>query len=243
MSISKSVAFCVTCLVDQVMPEVGVAAVRQLRRAGFAVEFPAGQTCCGQPFFNSGYTKEAARLARHTIDTFAEYEAIVLPSGSCTTMIRSEYIHLFADEPQYHYRARRLAGNTYELSEFLALQQNNTPSPPSPSRAGPVTYHDSCHMCRILGLRAQPRRVLQQAGIAVQEMAESDRCCGFGGLFSIRMPEVSNAMTAAKLQRAKETRVERVVTADPGCLLQLRGLAAEYDLEIVHLAVALEEAA
>lgn len=243
MSNTSTVAFCVTCLVDQVMPEVGVAAVRLLRRAGCAVEFPAGQTCCGQPFLNSGYPKEAARLARHTVDTFAEYDAVVLPSGSCTTMIRREYTHLLDDEPKYKYRARRLAKNTYELSEFLALQQKEYLFPAGLQSTKMVTYHDSCHMCRTLGLREQPRKMLQQAGIAVQEMAESDRCCGFGGLFSVRMPEVSNAMTAAKLQQARETGAKKVVTADPGCLMQMRGLSAGYDLEIEHLAVVLEEAA
>jgi L-lactate dehydrogenase complex protein LldE len=243
MSTPKVIALCVTCLVDQVMPEVGVATVRLLRRAGFSVEFPPGQTCCGQPFLNSGYPKEAARLARNTIDTFADYAAVVLPSGSCTTMIRHEYTHLFADEPKYLYRARRLASNTYELSEFLTLRQNGESSLPPPESTKTVTYHDSCHMCRTLGLREQPRKVLREAGINVQEMIESDRCCGFGGLFSVRMPEVSNAMTAAKLSQAQATGVDRVVTADPGCLMQMRGLAAEYDLEVEHLAVALEEAA
>lgn len=236
----QKVALMATCLVDQVMPAVGVATVRLLRRAGYEVTFPAGQTCCGQPFFNSGFRDEARRLARRTVDIFADAPQVVLPSGSCTTMIRLEYPHLLADEPRYYYRARRLAAKTYELSEFLVRQAGWQPQK---TAAGPtVTYHDSCHMCRNLGLGAEARQLLQQAGCAVREMSESDRCCGFGGLFSVRMPEVSNAMTADKLRQAAATEAEQLVTADPGCLMQMQGLQQEGAPPVVHLATVLEEA-
>ena len=239
MSEQKRVALFVTCLVDQLMPEVGVSAVRLLRQAGYEVDFPKAQTCCGQPFFNSGFRKEATRLAKRTIEIFEPYEAVVLPSGSCTGMIRIEYPHLLKDSPRWYYAARRLAAKTFELSEFLVHQAKWSPSP-QPSE-GSVTYHDSCHMCRALKLRQEPRQLLQAAGREVTEMEESDRCCGFGGIFSVRMPEVSNAMTAEKLRQAAETGTRTLVTADPGCLMQMRGLVEDDVLQLKHIATVLEE--
>jgi L-lactate dehydrogenase complex protein LldE len=239
---NNRVALFVTCLVDQVMPEVGVSTVRLLRRAGYEVTFPQAQTCCGQPFFNSGFQDEARRLARHTVDLLADEPIVVLPSGSCTAMIRLEYPHLLADEPSYYYRALRLARKTYELSEFLSQIAVWPPAETEPPQK-PITYHDSCHMCRLLGLRDEPRQVLNRAGYAIEEMEESDRCCGFGGLFSVRMADVSNAMTAEKLRLAVETAVFTLITADPGCLMQMRGMLPEgSDLKLEHLAVALERA-
>ena len=236
---SKQVALCVTCLVDQVLPEVGIATVQLLRRAGYAVDFPAVQTCCGQPFLNSGFRQEAIDLAKRTVEIFEAYEAVVLPGGSCTAMIRTEYPHLLEAWPEWHRRARELAAKTYELSQFLTHRTQWEPAPGAP--APNVTYHDSCHMCRLLHLREEPRRLLEKAGCGVCEMTESDRCCGFGGLFSLRMPEISNAMTAAKLRQAAETGVDVLVTADPGCLIQMRGLAQGSSLRVEHLATVLEE--
>ncbi len=228
----------VTCLVDQVMPEVGVATVRLLRRAGYGVDFPAGQTCCGQPFYNSGFREQALRLARQTVDVFADGPPVVLPSGSCAAMIRHEYPRLFADEPTYLYRAQRLAKKSYELSEFLVHEAKWEPAGRSPAPS--VTYHDSCHMCRLLHLRQEPRELLTRTGCQVEEMAEPDRCCGFGGLFSLRMPEVSNAMTAEKRRQAAEAGAEVLITADPGCLMQIRGLPEPAAPPAEHIAVLLE---
>lgn len=236
--LAKSVALCVTCIVDQVMPEIGVATVKLLRRAGCEVAFPAEQSCCGQPFFNSGFREEAKRLAKQTIATFEQYETVVLPSGSCTAMIRKEYAHLLEDEPDWCRQARQLGAKTYELSEFLCHQDD--PLLPTASQTRTVTYHDSCHMCRLLGLREEPRELLSAVNYKMVEMKESDRCCGFGGLFSIRMPEVSNAMTSEKLRQAREC-ATTLVTADPGCLMQMRGLADE-TIRVEHLATILEEA-
>ena len=233
----KTVALFVTCMVDQIMPEVGVAATHLLRRLGYEVAFPEAQTCCGQPFYNSGFRKEAANLARRAIEILEPYEAVVLPGGSCAAMIRLEYAHLLADEPDWQRRAEKLAVKTFELSQFLAREGVELRGQAAGS---PITYHDSCHMCRMLGLKEEPRQVLTAVGYTIAEMAESDRCCGFGGLFSIRMPEVSNAMTADKLRQAQETGATTIVTSDPGCLMQMRGLAE--GVEVKHLAVALEEA-
>ena len=236
---SKRVALCVTCLVDMVLPEVGVATVQLLRRAGYAVDFPEAQTCCGQPFFNSGFRGEAIELAKRTVEIFEEYEAVVLPSGSCTTMIRVEYPHLLEDLPAWHHRAKKLAAKTYELSQFLTHHAQWEPT--AASLAPTVTYHDSCHMCRLLGLKQEPRQLLECAGCRVHEMTESDRCCGFGGLFSVRMPEISNAMTGEKLRQATDTDAKVLVTADPGCLMQMRGLAAGASVRVEHIATVLEE--
>ncbi len=214
--------------------------IRSCRRAGYQVEFPDEQTCCGQPFYNSGFRQEAARLARHTIEVFEDYPAVVLPSGSCAAMIRNEYPHLFHDWPQWHERALRLAARTFELSQFLVSQAQWQPS--QPLSGGTVTYHDSCHTCRGLGVRKEPRQLLKSAGYTITEMAESDRCCGFGGLFSVRMPEASNAITAEKLRLASETGAGTVVTVDPGCLMQMRGLVDATTIRAEHIAVVVEEA-
>lgn len=239
MTQPKRVALCVTCLVDVVLPEVGVATVQLLRRAGYAVDFPEAQTCCGQPFFNSGFRGEAIELAKRTVEIFEEYEAVVLPSGSCTTMIRVEYPHLLESLPAWHHRAQKLAAKTYELSQFLTHHAQWEPT--VASLAPTVTYHDSCHMCRLLGLQKEPRQLLERAGCRVHEMTESDRCCGFGGLFSVRMPEISNAMTGEKLRQAADTDAKVLVTADPGCLMQMRGMAAGGSVRVEHIATVLEE--
>lgn len=244
MSSPKLVGLCVTCLVDQVMPEVGVATVRLLRRANYKVGFPQEQTCCGQPFFNSGFHPEAKKLAKRVIEIFSKYEVVVLPSGSCTTMIRVEYPHLLEDEPAWHDRAKKLGEKTYELTEFLhkfAPDFAGARAEDAAAEDGPtVTYHDSCHMCRLLELKDEPREALTSAGAVITEMDEAERCCGFGGLFSVRMPEVANAMSGEKLRQAAATGAETLVTADPGCCMQLRGLAKN-TLKVEHIATILEE--
>ena len=239
MTQSKRVALCVTCLVDQVVPEIGVATVQLLRRAGYEVEFPEAQTCCGQPFFNSGFRDQATDLAKRTVEIFEPFEAVVLPSGSCAAMIRAEYPHLLEEWPEWQHRAAELAAKTYELSEFLVNCAEWIPHGDFVEMR--LTYHDSCHMCRLLGLRDEPRQLLERVGGRISEMSESDRCCGFGGLFSVRMPEVSNAMTAEKLHQACDAGVEALVTSDPGCLTQMRGLAEGSSIKVEHIATVLEE--
>jgi len=234
------VALCVTCLVDQVLPEVGAASVRLLRRAGCNVQFPTEQTCCGQPFFNSGRHREAADLARRTVEIFEPFDTVVVPSGSCASMIKVEYPHLLDPWPDWCRRAGALAAKTYELTQFLVERAGW--SPVDANAETKVTYHDSCHMCRLLDIRDQPRQLLRDSGCQVEEMEHADRCCGFGGLFSLRMPEVSNAMTREKLQQAQKASAQVVVTADPGCLMQMRGLAAD-GVQIAHIATVLDAAA
>jgi L-lactate dehydrogenase complex protein LldE len=240
MESTRKVGLCSTCLVDQIMPEIGVATVKVLRRAGCQVDFPAEQTCCGQPFFNSGFRKQAVMLAKRTIEIFEPYEAVVVPSGSCTTMIRLEYPRLLSGDPQWQRRAEAQAAKTFELSEYLVDQVDWRPQGEAGKRFS-LTYHDSCHMKRMLGVKEAPRQLLEASGCELHEMRESDRCCGFGGLFSFRLPEVSNAMTAEKLQQSRMTEANILVTADPGCLMQMRGLAEDNGKQIQHLATILEE--
>lgn len=236
MSRPARIALLVTCIVDQVLPDVGIATVKLLRRAGFEVDFPTAQTCCGQPFHNSGFPDEARRLAKRTIEVFEPFEAVVLPSGSCAAMIRREYAHLFENEPEWKARTAALVEKTFELTEFLSKHEV---LPATDGEKGPeVTYHDSCHMCRSLGLKEEPRAALKAAGLEIREMPESDRCCGFGGLFSVKMPEVSIAITASKVSEASGTSAEVLVTADPGCLMQIR---KDGRIRAEHIAVILEE--
>jgi L-lactate dehydrogenase complex protein LldE len=241
MNDSKEVALCVTCIVDQVLPEIGVATVKLLREAGYKVAFPQEQTCCGQPFFNSGFRPQSVTLAQRTIEIFEPYPAVVLPSGSCTTMIRVEYPHLLEPWPDWHERAQQLAAKTYELSEFLVNQAGWQPNITNTGNDSAVTYHDSCHMCRMLHIQSEPRQLLAESGRTIQEMQESDRCCGFGGLFSLRMAEVSDEMTAEKLRLAQQSGASTLVTADPGCLMHMRSVAGEGGLKIEHLATILAE--
>ena len=165
-----------------------------------------------------------------------------MPSGSCTSMIRLEYAHLLEDNLAWRNRAERLAAKTFELSDFLVNQLGLTPAVVPDAPPPSVTYHDSCHMCRLLGLGREPRQLLEGAGYSIHEMEESDRCCGFGGVFSARMPEVSTAMTAEKLRQAAETGATTLVTSDPGCLMQMRGLISENGPPVEHLATVLEKA-
>ena len=239
MNESKEVALCVTCIVDQIMPEVGTATVKLLRQAGYKVTFPQEQTCCGQPFFNSGFRPQSIRLAKRLIEIFEPYPAVVLPSGSCATMIRTEYPHLLEPWPDWHERARQLAAKTFELSEFLVHQAGWQPE--TVGNSGAVTYHDSCHMCRILNIQSEPRQLLAESGRTIEEMQESNRCCGFGGLFSLRMAEVSDEITAEKLRLAQQSGASILVTADPGCLMHIRSVAGDSDLQIEHLATVLAE--
>ena len=238
---TPKIAIFVTCLVDQMFPEVGVATVKLLRRYGFEVAFPEQQTCCGQPFYNSGFLPEAKQLARQTIEIIEDFSAVVIPGGSCTGMMVKEYVHLFEGHPDWQARARDAAAKCFELSDFLA---ENVVLRPKSSEVFPVTYHDSCHMLRMMGIKDPPRRLLEQVGCDVREMEESERCCGFGGLFSVRMRQVSQAMTGTKLNRAAGSGAQVLVTSDPGCLMQMKAnQASDNPLRIEHLAVVLEELA
>ena len=227
----------ITCLADTFFPEVGVATVRILRRLGVSVRFPEGQTCCGMPLFNSGYHDDAAAVAARTVDLFAGAEHVVVPSGSCAWMVKAEYPALLARDPRRHAAAVDLAARTRELSQFLSevLGADGASSP----FAGKVTYHDSCHLLRGLGERSAPRALLQSVpGVDLVELPGADECCGFGGSFSVRLPEISAAILAKKLDNVERTGARCVVACDAGCLMQINGglLRRRSAVKALHLA-------
>ena len=212
----------ITCLGDMFFPEVGVAMVTLLRRLGVTVDFPQGQTCCGMPLFNSGYHHDAAIVAARTVRLFAGSEHVVVPSGSCAWMVKTEYPGLLKDDPALAALALELAKKTYELSQFLVdvLGVTSVES----SFRGKVTYHDSCHLLRGLGESRAPRVLLRGVkGCELVELPGSDECCGFGGSFSVRLPEVSTAILDKKLANAESTGVDCLVACDAGCLMQMGG--------------------
>ena len=212
----------ITCLGDVFFPEVGVAMVSVLRRLGVRVEFPEGQTCCGMPLFNSGYHAEAAAVAAHTVEVFADAEHVVVPSGSCAWMVRTEYPSLLATDPRRGAAARALAARTRELSQFL-VEVVGAQALTSSFR-GTVTYHDSCHLLRGLGESRCPRLLIEGlAGVTLRELPGADECCGFGGSFSVRLPEVSSAILDKKLDNVEGTGADVLVACDAGCLMQMGG--------------------
>jgi L-lactate dehydrogenase complex protein LldE len=221
VSPSPRAAFMVTCLGDMFYPEVGERIVRLLRRLGVTVEFPAGQTCCGLPLFNSGHHDEAAAVARRTVDLFQGAEHVVVPSGSCAWMVKHEYPGLMADAAS-RAAAERLAARTSELSQFLVkvLGRRKFHS----AVDGTITYHDSCHLLRGLHESQSPRALLRDlAGARFVELAGADECCGFGGSFSVRLPEVSTAILDQKIANVEASGAACVVACDAGCLMQMRG--------------------
>lgn len=222
MDTGVKAAIMITCLGDLFFPEVGVAMVTVLRRLGVSVEFPEGQTCCGMPLFNSGYHDEAARVAERTVRLFGEAEHVVVPSGSCAWMVKTEYPGLLKHDPALKAAAESLASRTRELSQFIVEVLGVTRV--ESDFSGRVTYHDSCHLLRGLGESRAPRTLLRNlSGVDLVELPGSDECCGFGGSFSVRLPEVSTAILDKKLGNVEATGAGCLVACDAGCLMQMGG--------------------
>jgi L-lactate dehydrogenase complex protein LldE len=212
----------VTCLVDLFRPSVGFAALKLLEDAGCTVEVPDAQTCCGQPAYNSGDRRDAAGIARDVIVAFEPFDYVVVPSGSCAGMIRKHYAGLFAAEPEWRKRAEAVAAKTYELVSFLADVVGVTAV--SARFDGSVTYHDSCSGLRELGIRAQPRRLLKTViGLELRELPDADVCCGFGGTFCVKYPDISNAIVAEKTANIAATGAATLLAGDLGCLMNMAG--------------------
>lgn len=216
------VALFVTCLVDLYRPTVGFAAIKLLEQAGCHVEVPRAQTCCGQPAYNSGDRATAQDLARGILDAFGGYDYVVVPSGSCGGMLRTHLPHLFDNDPNLRAQADALGAKTYELVSFLA-DVMKVASIPSARIEGAVTYHDSCAGLRELGIKQQPRRYLEQAGIEIKEMQEPEICCGFGGTFCVKYPEISTRMVSDKVRDIATSGASTVLAGDLGCLLNIAG--------------------
>jgi len=216
------VSLFIPCFVDQLMPEVGLDTVRVLRRAGYDVDFPRDQTCCGQPAFNTGYWDDARPVAERFVSVFAAAEVVVCPSGSCTTMVRNFYPQLLANSPMRD-KAIEVGRKVYELSEFLVSVAEVTDVGASfPHR---VTYHDACHALRELRLKQQPRELLRNVrGLELIEMPYSEECCGFGGTFATKFAMISRAMGETKIGNAEASGAEYVTSTDPSCLMHLDGM-------------------
>jgi L-lactate dehydrogenase complex protein LldE len=214
-----------TCLGDLVFPEAVADAKSLLRQAGFEVEFPPDQICCGQPAFNAGHRRAARRVARSIAGTFSRDAPVVCPSGSCATMVA-------------HYLPELLGCEPFDVWELSAFLDRTAADLARPNEGRTVAYHDSCHMLRELGISQEPRRLLERSGARVVPLPRPDLCCGFGGTFSVRQPEVSVAMADEKLGGTGNA--DALVTADPGCLMHLRGRATRLGgPPVVHLATAL----
>lgn len=212
----------VTCLVDFLRPSVGFAAAKLLEDAGCAVEVPLAQTCCGQPAYNAGDRKDALALARQTIALFEDFDYVVAPSGSCAGMLKVHYPELFAGDPEWAPRANAFAARCHELVGFLTdvMKVDRVRT----RYEGTVAYHDSCSSLREMKVRDQPRRLLGTVGgLRLAELAAPEACCGFGGTFCIKYPEISTRMTDEKLADILNTGADTVLAGDLGCLLNIAG--------------------
>jgi L-lactate dehydrogenase complex protein LldE len=238
-----TVQFFHTCLVNEIDPGVGMAAVHVLERRGVTVEVPRAQTCCGQPAFNAGFMDEARKAARHTVDILARTDGpIVVPSGSCGDMLIHQYDLLLHGDPIWERRGREVAARVVEFSAFVASRPPT--HGPTPIDAT-VAYHPSCHLLRGLGVKDQPLALLDSVpGLARAEVADADECCGFGGLFSVKHPAISGRMLDRKLAAIERTGATRLVSCDLGCLLHLGGALhrRKSTIQVQHLAQLLDEA-
>ena len=244
MAASRQVALFVTCLVDMFRPNVGFAAVKLLEKAGCQVSVPSAQTCCGQPAYNSGDRTDTIAIAKNVIQVFEEYEYVLAPSGSCAGMIRCHYPTLFKNDPKWAKRAEALAAKTYELISFLVdvckVEQVEATFDKT------VTYHDSCSGLRELGIKAQPRKLLQSVkGCELKELNGSNECCGFGGAFCVKYPDVSNAMVTKKAKNITDSEAQVLLAGDLGCLMNMAGKLHREDssVQTFHVAEVLADMA
>jgi L-lactate dehydrogenase complex protein LldE len=212
----------VTCLVDLFRPNVGFAAVRLLEKAGCRVEVPEEQTCCGQPAFNNGDYEASRDIAKQVIQAFAAFDYVVGPSGSCMGTIKTHYPNLFAEDPQWSIKAQDLADRSYELVSFLCDVMGMATV--ETRYAGKITYHDSCSGLRELGVKTQPRQLLASVqGLSLEEMQDTEVCCGFGGTFCVKYPEISERMVSDKVANIERSGADTLLAGDLGCLLNIGG--------------------
>lgn len=237
MTAKPRVGLFVTCLVDLVRPQVGFAAVKLLEQAGCEVEVPAVQTCCGQPAWNAGADGHAVDIARQVVAAFEGYDYVVVPSGSCGGMIKRHYTEVFEKDAAWLPRARALAAKTHELMSFLVKVRGV--SGVTAQFAKTVCIHDSCSSLREMGVKAEPRTLLGSvSGLSIDELKDPQTCCGFGGLFSVKYPEISERMADDKIADACATTATVLTGGDLGCLLHLKGRMARQGkaLDVRHAA-------
>jgi L-lactate dehydrogenase complex protein LldE len=242
MSKPETVQLFITCLIDSFFPKIGEAIVHVLNRSGVRVEFPAAQTCCGQPAFNAGLRSQSRPLAEHTLCVLEKTDGdIIIPSGSCTAMIRYGYLELFKDDPQWLARARALSERVFEFTEYL-VEVRDTPDMGSRWQ-GKLTYHPSCHLLRLLGVDRQPRLLLANVREAeIVELPESQDCCGFGGVFSVEHPELSAEFLKRKISNLEKSASPTLVVCDTGCLMHIQGglHRASKEQRVIHIAEVLD---
>jgi L-lactate dehydrogenase complex protein LldE len=242
MTKTETVQLFITCLVDSFFPDVGEALVHVLNRAGVRVEFPADQTCCGQPAFNAGLRSQARPLAEHTIRVFEKTTGdIIIPSGSCAAMLKHGYLELFQEDAEWSGRARSLAGRVHEFTEYLVDKRGI--SDLGSHWSGKLTYHPSCHLLRFLGVDRQPRQLLAGVrGAEIIELPERTDCCGFGGVFSAEHPELSAEFLKRKISNLEKTGSPTLVVCDTGCLMHIQGglHRLQKGQRVVHIAQVLD---
>jgi L-lactate dehydrogenase complex protein LldE len=231
------VSLFIPCFVDAFSPQVGIAMVKVLERLGHEVDYPEAQTCCGQPPFNAGYWEEARPIAARQLAVFRDAEVVISASGSCGAMMKKFYPELFHGRPE-ETAARALAERTWEFSDFLV---NRLGVGDVGARfAGRATFHDGCHGLRELGIREAPRKLLRAVqGLDLVEMAEGETCCGFGGAFAVKFPQISTAMAEVKGRAILDTDAEYVISNDSSCLMQIQGWLTRHGSRVVkslHLA-------
>ncbi|MEX2515605.1 MAG: (Fe-S)-binding protein [Gammaproteobacteria bacterium] len=239
----QRVGLLVTCLVDFYRPNIGFATIKLLQQAGYEVDVPDRQTCCGQPAYNSGDYATAAKIARQVIMLFEDYDYVVVPSGSCASMLK-DFPRLFESVPEWQERAISLAERTWELLSFLTDVCGVTSL--ASDYTGKITYHDSCTGLRQLGISSQPRMLLQSlAGLQLIEMPDSDTCCGFGGTFCVKYPAISGRMVMDKVNNIMTTGADTVAGGDLGCLLNIAGRLqhARHKVKVFHIAEILADMA
>lgn len=239
----KRVLLFVTCLIDQFFPEVGESVVNVLERLGVEVMFPEDQTCCGQPAFNSGYTRDAEPVARRFLDVFEGDDPIVVPSGSCAAMVKNFYGELLHHDPKAQQRAAAVGQRLYEFSQFL-VDVLGVPDLDAELDTT-VTYHRSCHLLREMGVDRQPEQLLRSIrGLELRTMDKSEVCCGFGGTFAAKFSDISTGMMNEKLDNASKTGAQYLVACDVGCLMHLQGgIRRRGDqIQTLHIAQLLDRA-
>jgi len=226
----------VTCLVDMFQTDVGKATVEILERLGCEIDFPEGQVCCGQPAYNSGYVEASKEAMKKMIQAFEGAEYVVTPSGSCATMFK-EYPHLFKEDPVWGPKADKLAAKTYELTQFIVdvLKVEDLGA----KLEGKMTYHPSCHMTRLLGVKDAPMTLLKKVdGLEFVPLPNAHNCCGFGGTFSVKMGQISEQMVDEKVASAEQTEADYLIGADCGCLMNIGGRIERQGkpIRVMHIA-------
>jgi L-lactate dehydrogenase complex protein LldE len=241
------IAFFPQCMVDMFYPEVGQAAVRVLERLGCELILPDKQICCGQPLLNAGYAAESIPLMKNIVDSYTGFETIVCLTGSCAYSIKCDYERYLGDDPVYGPKVRELSKHIFEFTEFIVDVLGVTDV--GAQLDGKATYHKSCHMTRLLGVKEPPLKLLEAVdGLEYVEMKAADRCCGFGGVFSVKEPEISEQMVREKARNALDTGADYLVGADQACLMNIKGCldrmeaegTLDHPIKVMHIAQVLD---